>query len=506
MWLQKKCKPNERIRKIIENVKSDYPTFQPRENPELSLWSGEAVWGGTTSPISQEEMKMMEIPQLMEMLQTYTGNKWEGPDREGLLNIFADCIKEDFSWACRMLEIMKKEFLYDSDVWEYFFRGLEKSNLNAEEYVDILRKLQIDGLISNRILDMSRLLENAIDSDCIKESFFIYGEELFEIAIRLWKKRGKDEQYKGCRMMDICCNCTTGILALTWIKMLSYEDDNSIPPKYKELFEKILAEEENEQVICVLVGQMAFLFVRDRKWCVSNLFPFLNSKSKKEFKAAWEGIAWLSGYLYEELADEVIPVYLQAVDRLNDLEGNARREFVHLYTVLMIYAVDNPIIEFIPKLFKVAKEDDRKQFADSVWRNLCNMNNEQKYHLWNAWLKEYWRNRVKNIPVPLHEYEKEEMLEWIFELDELYPEAIEIIASGTSINSMISAFWYKLHEGEWGRKYPDATAKLMVFLLNSNVDVGYRYKEVKEIAKMILCVDEKNQHALNEALLRRGLG
>ncbi|MBD5532804.1 MAG: DUF4020 domain-containing protein [Lachnospiraceae bacterium] len=506
VWLQKKCKPNERVRKIIEDVKSDYPTFQPRKNPELSLRSSKAVWGGTTSPISQEEMKIMEISQLMEMLQTYSGDKWEGPDREGLLNTFANCIKEDFSWACRMLEVLKKEFQYDLDVWAYFFRGLEKSNLNADEYIDILRKLQIDDLISSRNLDMSRLLENAIDSDCIKESFFIYGEELYEIAIRLWKKRGKEDKFKEGMLIDMCCNCATGILTLIWIKMLSYEDDNGIPPKYQELFEKILAEEENEQVICVLVGQMAFLFARDRKWCISNLFPILNSKSKKEFKAAWEGIAWFSRRLYKELADEVIPVYLQAVDRLDDLEREAREGFVELYTVLMIYAVDNPIIEFIPKLFKVAKEVDRKQFIDSVWGTLCNMNSEQKYHLWNAWLKEYWWNRVKNIPVPLQEYENAAMLEWIFELNELYPEAIEIIVSGTSINSMPPTFWYKLHEGEWSRKYPDATAKLLVFLLNSNVDFGYRYKEVKEIANMISYADEKNQHALNEALLRRGLG
>ena len=506
VWLQKKCKPNERVKKIIEEVKSDYPTFQPREHPELSLWSSSNFGHEDSSPISQEEMKMMETSRLKEILKTYEGSKREGANREGLLNAFSNCVKEDFSWACSMLEMLKKEFQYDSDVWDYFFRGVEKSNFSAEEYVGILRKLQIDDLISNRILDISELLEKVIDSDCIKESFPTYGEELFEIAARLWNKKGKDKKFDSCRLMDLCCNCTTGILTLTLIKMLSYEGDSIIPSKYKKLFEMILSEEENEQIICVLVGQIAFLFARDRKWCISNLFPFLNSENKKEFKAAWEGIVWFSGSLYKELADEMMPVYLQVVERLDDLEEEAREGFVELYTVLMIYAVDNPIIEFFPKLFRVAKEDDRKRFINSVWRNLHNMSGEQKHHLWNVWLKEYWRNRIKNIPVPLQEYEKEEMLEWIFELNELYPEAIEIIVSGTEMSGVALNFWYMLHKGEWVREYPDATARLMAFLLNSNMDLGYQYNKVKEIADAISCVDEKNQQELSEALLRRGLG
>lgn len=133
------------------------------------------------------------------------------------------------------------------------------------------------------------------------------------------------------------------------------------------------------------------------------------------------------------------------------------------------------------------------------------MDNKQKHYIWNVWLKDYWKNRIKNIPVSLEEYENSEMLKWICELGELYSEAVEIIISGPQVSNAESHFWYKLKRGEWVRWYPDATAKLITFLLDSNVDLGYFHKEVREMVETISCTDINNQNALSEALLRRGV-
>ena len=163
----------------------------------------------------------------------------------------------------------------------------------------------------------------------------------------------------------------------------------------------ILNEEDKEQAICILSGQMTFLFNCDREWCMKNLFPFLISENVEEFRAAWEGITWFLGHAYKELADEMMPIYLCVIDRLDGLEGETRKRFIDIYTNILIYAVDDPIVEFIPRLFRIANKEDRKQFVNSVRRELHRMDNKQKHYIWNVWLKDYWKNRIKNILVSL---------------------------------------------------------------------------------------------------------
>ena len=505
VWLKKKCKANIHVDEIIENIKAAYPRFQPREHPELSIWTCGGGYDDEISPINETEMKAMDVIQLLNLLKTYDEDKWEGPSRGGLLNTFANCIKEDFIWTCQILEVMVKELEYNLDVWSYFFQGLEKGNLGAEETIAILNILKSDSLIKIHDYEISKFLKKAIDSEDVQKSFCKYNKEFFDISLQIWRKRGEGKKVTNCRIIDKCYNDTMGVLALSWVKMLSYETKNGIPEKYKRLFGMILEEDDKEQAICILSGQMTFLFNRDREWCIKKLFPFLMSENVEEFRAAWEGITWFSGHLYKELADEMVSIYLCVIDRLDSLEGENRKRFIDIYTNILIYVVDNPIVEFIPRLFRIANKEDRKQFIDSIRRNLHRMSNKQKQYIWNMWLKDYWKNRIKNIPVSLEEYEKSEMLEWICELDELYSEAVEIIISGPRIGNIESHFWYELKRGEWAGRYPDETAKLITFLLNSNADLSYFHKEVREMAKMISCIDMKNQYALSEALLRRGV-
>ena len=505
IWLQQNCDYNSRVSGIIENIKQKYPMFKPRENPELSMWSSEASWSGSISPISCEEMKGLEVDAISHMLKEYKGDDWQGPSRDGLLHTFADCIKDDFELTIKMADILVREFSYKSDVWDYFFRGLEQGNLYVEQAILILEKLMFDAFIDVRSVDISSYIKKIVDSEMSNEEILKYKDRLFDISIRLLDRDTNDSRYDGTRLIDKCFNCTTGMLTMSLLKMLSYDNNQDILEKYMKQFEKLLCGEMKEQAICVLVGQIAFMYSKNHEWCKDTLFPFLTSENVDEFKAAWEGVTWYSRRLYKELADEMIPIYLCAVNRLTELEGEAREGFVDLYTVLMIYAVENPLQEFMPELFAVAEEQDRKQLINSIDGSLRNMDGEQKKRLWSSWLKEYWENRVKNIPASLEEYEKTEMLDWILELDELYSQAVDIIILGPLVNDIPTTFWYMLREKGYGKKQPDATAKLISFLLESNRHHTIWGGEVKEITQTIYCTDEKNQIALQEAMLKKGI-
>ena len=70
--------------------------------------------------------------------------------------------------------------------------------------------------------------------------------------------------------------------------MLFYEKGKTIPKRYKDYFKEALSENnpERSQSICLLAGQIAYLFPRNKTWCRANLLPFFTSSNQEEFAAA----------------------------------------------------------------------------------------------------------------------------------------------------------------------------------------------------------------------------
>lgn len=281
--------------------------------------------------------------------------------------------------------------------------------------------------------------------------------------------------------------------------------EKTIPKRYKDYFKEALSENnpERNQSICLLAGQIAYLFPRNKTWCRANLLPFFTSSNQEEFAAAWEGVAW-HRRLYKELADEMLEIYLTAVDRLSELKGEARKGFVDLYTLLLIYAVEDPIQEFIPRFLKAAEEKDKVHFAHMIEQTLENMNETQKENLWNSWLKKYWINRMNNIPVAISEDEGAKMLFWLLKLDTLYPEAVELFVSGTQITKADRFFWYKLKEGKWAEKYPEETVKLILYLLSKDAVDYYDVRNIRRIFDDMENLSEESRRKVREVFLAKG--
>ena len=231
----------------------------------------------------------------------------------------------------------------------------------------------------------------------------------------------------------------------------------------------------------------------------------MSSVEHSRFVAAWVGVNWLSSSISTELANDILDVYLVNVERIHELEDDAKRGFVERYTLLMVYIVGNPIKKYIPALFKVADDEDKVKFASTICRCIKEMDMQHKNKLWQSWLQQYIINRIYNKLHKLSENETLEMLNWALYMDKLYPEYVKILTSGMNISSVGFNFFYALNKSELIDCFPEDTAQLIIYLLRNTKIEAYQKTRLKDIVDKITNTSRETQQKLSEALLEVGM-
>lgn len=506
VWLRRNCRENDLISGLIQDVKEKYPFFEERKNPQVD-WDFEfASWVGDESPKTIEELYSMEMEDFIQFLLNFNEKSWDGPNRNGLLLEFSKGIKGNCKWACNVLAELIEREIDAEDIWSYLFSGINNADFNLSEYLEIFDAIENSRIFRNYNKEMACLLEKSINLPDAKTEYETHKTRLHILADKLWSFRKENEGMSEARLIDRCVNCSTGLLSTCWIKMLSYEIADGIPDEYKDRFESFLRSDNSErrQSICILVGQTAYLFAKDSEWTKKHILPFLQSEDEDEFTAAWEGVVWFSRRLNMNLADSMLNIYRVAVKRINSLTGEARKGFVELYTVLMVYVIENPIKHDIPKLFAVANKKDRQCFINVIKHCLQNMNEQQKNKLWNSWLKNYWKNRLLNIPCALSEEEGKNMMRWLPEMGDIYPEAINMFVSGTPIKKADSYFWHCIEEKQIMNLYSKETIQLIKYLLEKDAFETYDIHHVSQLVKTSSCIKHGEMEELRVAFLSKG--
>lgn len=506
VWLNQNCRYNDLVSGLIQEVKEKYPHFKEREKPQVDWDFESASWSGDESPKTIEELYSMKVEEVIQLLLNFNEKSWDRPNRDGLLFVFSKAVKGNCTWACNVATELIERECDAEDIWSYWFSGINNAEFNLLEYLEIFTTLENGKSFCDYNKEVTRLLEKCINLPDAKTEYTIHKAKLHALADTLWEGRKANEGMNETRLIDRCVNCSTGLLSTCWINMLSYEVSEGVPDEYKERFERFLGKDnlEQRQSICILVGQTAYLFAKDSEWTKKHIIPFLHSEDENEFTAAWEGMAWFSRRLNVNLADSMLDIYRVAVKRLSSLKGEARKGFVQLYTILMIYAIENPIKFDVPQLFAVANQKDRQCFINTVNSCLQKMDEKQKNKLWNSWLKKYWKNRLSNIPCALSEEEGENMMGWLPEMGDLYPEGVEMVVSGTPIKKSGSYFWHCIEEKQIMNLYSKETVRVIKYLLEKDAYERHDIHYIAQLLKDASSVKAEELEELRVAFLSKG--
>ena len=481
-WLSESDPDCDLVKQCIGGILERYRDFEPRKWADFTHYST----GGSVeqrSPWSTEELLSKPADQWVEQLLAFRGTgtfdeRLIREDRVGLARAVEGAATNDFEWGMDLANALAQSGTWDSDLWRPLANSWARRTEENEQR-KILRRLRSTELYETHARPVAETLSALIRDDGMSYASGLLSEAN-QIAVALWDNL--DENEPVILMEDWynrAMNHSGGILARYWLYSLSswFNQQDPHPTKisgeYSELLERIVGDRTAAGSLgrSVIAQEIAFAMAVDEEWAKEHMVPLFDSEDTEDRQAVWDGL--LYGRLSHTAADALRCAFLRAVshmDALFEREGRTRirQQFISTFTTMVTYFVDEPLRSWIPTFFSIAGEEDRRQFAWSLGNIIDRMENENLQELWRRWLKTYWENRLHGTPAPLAPTEAGAMLDWLPNLHSLYPEAVDLAIKMKAPQLSHSLVVHQINEREIWKSYPQTTAKLLIYLADSN--------------------------------------
>jgi hypothetical protein len=494
----------------LSPIKAKFPEWCLSESPARSFSIEWEEIDFSKSPFSVEQLLAKDPQRQLDELLTFTGNRLNGPCREGLLESVSEACRQNTNWALLLGKALAGQALWSSDLWPQLVRGLQESDLPVEGWHQLLELLSNPALQSFHVRDIANLLHSLV-----RDGGKAFALELLDnansIALSIWQLPEldiHDEISTGWLFRSL--NCPAGVIVQTWIKGLSLLVKRetgvrrALPEQYSSWFTLVVEDPTPKGGMgrCVLASQTAFLFGLDEEWTCQNIIPLFSDRSEQKFHQAWNGFLGF-GQLRPALIDHMQPAFIAAVTRLDHEAKELRQSFIEHYTALAVLCIADPKLKLLPKLFNQGSQDDRLVFASTLGSFLRKKQQSKKQQLWRDWLKQYWEDRLQGILAPLEESEILKMLEWLPHFGNIFPEAVALAIKFPAITIEGIYVLYELRQSKLVREFPSETAKLLIYLAGCQIE--YHSDELERIQADLPPISSEITKELMEAFAHAGL-
>jgi hypothetical protein len=496
-WLSQAAPGCKDVAEHLAAVKEKHPDFGPREHPDMDHWFSEASWLGPHSPVSAEDLLKKPPKEWFEYFSTFKGEDiFRSPDRNGLLYSIAEAVKKDFEWGRELSDLLIAQNKPSSDLWQSVIIGWNGTNLSEQDWEYILSALDDERLAKHFSNYISDLLQHGVENEEARIPLNLF-YKADSVARKVWETLQDEGEKEARDWLQRAINHPGGKLAMFWLHSLSFTrketnlKEEGLPQPFRMRFETILSENNEAAALgrVVLASQLGFLFAANRDWAKENIVSLLDwDRDVQKAQQAWDG--WLSwGRLSEPLLDELIPLYKKSFFHISSELKGERDRFIQWVVNISIFWMEDPLANgWVPDFLQAVEEEDRISFTSHVGNHLMRMKTDIMRKLWDRWLKRYWEGRNEGNPVPLSDNELKKMLEWVGELEPVFPEAVELICKGRIPQfEHCTLFWrLKKEESNITTLFPDDLAKLLVHLTTNLQMPRYFCGDLEKLTEKII--------------------
>ncbi len=505
-WLHEAAPDCTLIEQALDDVWSQYPDFKPHDYMDFTHWStvDSEPWYGSKCPWNVGELLSKPVEEWFDrLLEIRPESIYETdfvPERDHLILTVSEAVSRDREWGRELTMKLVQSGNWSTWIWHSLIHSWLYEP-DEEKHREAIKHLSHESFsLQNHIRPIADLLYTLV-----RNAGMPYTPELLsqanKIADKVWRLVDRKEQTTSDVGYEYneAINHTAGILAEFWVMSLSCWRQNfdssvdGLEDEYRSVLSEIVEDNTAAGRLAksVLSRYFSFLLESDEAWTLEKLLPVLSEcVSEDNYRAAWDG--FLYGSLNPHVAEVTEEAFLNAVTRFETTFSQSleQERFIDAYVHMLMYYIKEPIVEWIPKFFDNGSCASRTSFASAIRFRLGRMDESTLDNVWKRWLNTYWQNRLLGVPVPLVVDEIEEMLEWLPDMKDMFPYAVELAVKMPTKSVEFRSPISRINEGELWEKFPKSTALLLVFLSRCRSPVGW-YKG-KELIDKLLTTDISN--------------
>jgi len=476
VWL-KQYSPNDKL--VAERLvvfSKIHPEYIPPKHPDLLSYT-EGGFVAHISPVSIDEMLLMSIREVIKLLLTFEGHWSSGPSREALLGVLTEAVNRDFTWSIQIADSLLKSNQWIPDVWSSLISGWSQSLTKKSQWSRVIGILEKHGDLISIGSKAAELLRKAAGQKDKSLPIANYGQarrfahHLLKVAMLVQHDEviTKDAYQKAWGSIS---GKVTEFWIFTIVKRRNARSGRikGIGTLDKKFLMSIIDGIGYDSMMgrLILSSHVSLLFHIDPIWTGRNIVPLFNcSKHQLEALMMWDGIRYTK--LNKNIIPLLMPMLRTCFKLISDFEEEEHKWICELLSYIAIHIDNNPIEEgwLWEFLFEV-DDNSRVLWSDKIPYNLEIYGRDNVKGIWCIWMKDYWDYRNTGVPIPFSLAEKGEMLNWIWPLEQLFPEVVKLFCATPSPDfGPHSILFKKLYDSPIIDKYPIDMAFLVLHLLSN---------------------------------------
>ena len=358
----------------------------------------------------------------------------------------------------------------------------------------------------------------------------------------------------GRSILTEAINSWCGVLGELWIRAISILA-SSQDSEWRHLPDEIADEltcivkdtntSSSEYSRVTLVRGLKSLYTLYPNWTLENLLPVLDPRVNHERAVkCWAAFLYSHGYTLKLLEAGLLNLYLELLSKSSDGTTylshvqkyfiDANKAYTNHLAAIALYSgikpypcqdVDNDT--WLKKFIANADRDTRFEWSRCVTSYLRKSTPSQADAQWDSWIRAYWQDRNRSIPLLLNPEEASLMAIWTTTLDKNFPEAVALTLEDTVAlvpedaniplrSDICLSYWRRIVSGaEDGkeqadpiRSYPKEMTRLFTHLLKNTNNNSYRRNTIKRIIRKFIdrLPDHVTKQQQHQMLSEQALG
>ncbi|MCE0722793.1 DUF4020 domain-containing protein [Legionella resiliens] len=509
-WLQENCIDCQLLSNEIAFIHEKYPELTIRSYPDLTMWL-ESDNYNPQSPWSAQELLTIKNDNGFQKIINFKIDKSKEFSMQGLLWAISDAVKDNKDWGIAFCNFLIKKNQIDSQFFPVILNELKNWPENPENSSAIISILNEIRLQNKYPKELSEILLGAVKQGGVPYLSNI-ADQLNIIAQTLWNNLNKSKEpfsNSEKNFYSAAINTTEGNLATYWINALYCNSKINIETAFNTYKENLTAlcstvDPKTAYTIPIICAELNYLFSLDENWSRNTIMPIFTDKDSQRVIQAWHGFLSSSGpslLVFTTLKD----IVLNMLPQIYNLLPTRIERFIEFYVVMIFWYINDPNDLWLPKLLDILEEKERLVLSQRIKYFLQNIDDDKVISNWDSWLKLYWQNRIKGIPKDLNNSEIQCMLCWLPYLGEKFPEAVEIATKMKSAQFDQKGSFLHLEENDFPTRFPEATAKLLIYLFECKTSPFFLYNIDNILDKLSMGeISDKILKSLNESLIKSG--